>query len=276
MRPIAILVTTLAIAGAGLALSTAAPTLGVKEREAVSLKVRCLTADTVDTPPDGAYTLGLSDGRSGSVKFGALWPDAGSTASVTIAATARPPQPGATHTIRLDATVELPDGSRLRSSRDMAFDDSTTALFELARRDERSLTVAVEAETVQETVVFSRPTAGAPVVFHVDVQWLQEGRSESLETNRLSTFVGEEVSYSFRLGEMDVAEALELRLTPIAVFDDVVQLRAEVSGSVPREGAPEVLSRTESWLLSRGESSTLDVTSGEPKTGFRFVVTPRF
>ena len=276
MRLSGMLVAAGTLLGIFAAVATAAPSVSVRERKTISLEIRCLTADTENPPEGGAYSLELAPSRAASLGFRALWPDADPGVAVAIVAMSRPPQPGVAHTIRLEANVELPDGSRHRSMRDLAFDENTTALFEVARYDEKTLTLAIEAEAVQETVLSARPTAGAPVVFHVDVQWLEEGRAESLETNRLSTFVGEDVTYSFKLGEMGVAEALELKLTPLAIYDDVMQLRAEVTGSVPREGAPEVLSRSESWLVSRGESSALDVAEGEPKSGFRFVVTPRF
>jgi hypothetical protein len=170
----------------------------------------------------------------------------------------------------------LPDGRRRESSRDLAFFGSTTALFELARMEEQALTLAVEAESVQETVVSARPLVGSPVVMNVEVEWLEDGQATSLESNRLSTFVGEAVSYSFRLGETGTAVALELRLIPQKIFGDVIQVRAEVSGSIPRADALEMVSRGERWMISRGQSSSLDVATGEPPIGFRFVVTPDF
>lgn len=255
--------------------STAGPGVGVQERRGVALRVRPLTAPAVAPPPGGNFEMDLDAGRSASLAFAVRWPDEDSTTSVAILAITRPPQ-GAANAVRLEATVALPGGERHTASRDLVFDESATVLFEVARSDERSLTLAIEAEEVRETVFSARPTAGDPVVLNVEVAWQENGQSTSLETNRLSTFVGEEVSYAFRLGETGSAEALEVRLKPLGVFGDVLQLRAEISGSIPRNGKLEVLSRSEQWMVSRGESSALDVTTGDPPVGFRFVVTPRF
>ena len=112
--------------------------------------------------------------------------------------------------------------------------------------------------------------------FLLEVVRVAGDRSTSLETNRLSTFVGQEVAYSFRLGETGQAEALEVRVTPLGIYGTLIQVQAEVSGSIPRDGALEVVSRSERWMISRGRSSALDVTKGDPSTGFRFVVTPQF
>jgi hypothetical protein len=190
--------------------------------------------------------------------------------------THRPPQSGAPHALRLEGKLELPDGSRLKSSRDLAFDGSTTALFELARFDERSLTLVIEANVETEMVFAARPVIGRPVVMNLEIEWLESGEGRTLETNRLSTFVGESVSYSFHMSSNESTEGLEIRLTPLRIYGDLIQVRAEISGSVPRDEAPELLSRTEQWMISRGESSAFEIAEGEPPTGYRFIVTPRF
>lgn len=254
----------------------AAPNVSVHERHSVILRIRCLTARATDVPAEGAYVLELEPGKGGSVEFEARWPDDATASRVTVVAIARPAASQAAHLLRLEGVVERPDGQRDSSSRDLEFTESTTALFELAREDERSLTLAVEAEDVRETVFAARPQVGVPVVMHLEVEWIEDGQSSSLETNRLSTFVGEPVSYSFRLGETGEAEALEVRLTPVGIFGDVIQVQAEVTGSVPRAGGLELVSKSERWMISRGRSAALDVAAGEPPIGFRFSVTPRF
>ena len=71
-------------------------------------------------------------------------------------------------------------------------------------------------------------------------------------------------------------EGLDVRLTPLRIYGDLIQVRAEVTGSVARNGVPDWLSRSEQWMISRGESAALEVLEGEPPTGYRFIVTPRF
>ena len=253
-----------------------APNVHVSERETVHLRFRCLTAALVDAPADGTFGFELHPERGGNQQFEVRWPGETSTSRVTLIATALPPQAGWETRIRLEGRVVLPDGRRREASRDLAFTGSTTALFELARIEEQALTLAVEAESVTETVVSARPVVGPPVVMHIEVEWLEDEQVISLESNRLSTFVGEAVSYSFRLGETGTAVALELRLIPQKIFGDVIQVRAEISGSIPRADRLELVSRGQRWMISRGQSSSIDVATGEPPIGFRFVVTPEF
>jgi hypothetical protein len=102
-------------------------------------------------------------------------------------------------------------------------------------------------------------------------------RVDSLETNRLSTFVGEPVSYSFRLGSPGQAESAQLTLTPQQILGDVVRVEVDVTATLPgAQEEPLLVSRTEQWVTSRGASSTISLATGEPPSGYRFVVTPRF
>jgi hypothetical protein len=254
----------------------AGPSVSVTEKEIVVLQVRSLGAQPIDAPADGSFPLRLDSEHGASLQFDLQWPDASSISHVTLIATHRPPQSGAPHALRLEGKLELPDGARKRASRDLAFDGSTTALFELARFDERSLTLVIEANVEIETVFAARPVVGRPVVMNLEVEWLESGAGRTLETNRLSTFIGESVSYSFHMSGSEGAEGLEIRLTPLRIYGDLIQVQAEISGSVPHEGARKLLSRSEQWMISRGESSAFEIAEGEPPTGYRFIVTPRF
>jgi hypothetical protein len=117
---------------------------------------------------------------------------------------------------------------------------------------------------------------GDPVRFLLDVQWLEDGHGASLETNQLSTFVGQQVTYSFDLGQTDVAQAIHIGLKPLRVYNDIVQIEMEIAGKLPEGDGMKLISRTEQWLSSRGQVSTVDVVAGDPPKGFRFVVTAQF
>jgi len=265
---------------AGVALLAAGglradPRVRVDEQESLLLRVRSLAAAAVDAP-EGGFVLRPEGHRAGRLDFAVLWPDPARACLVSLVATRLAPRPGSPSVVRLEGRVDFPDGSRREAARELEFEGRTTALFEIARVDGRALTLVVEAESVLETVIAARPRIGPHVVLHLGVEWVGEGRAALLETNRLSTFVGEPVSYSFRLGDVPEAESIEVRLTPLALFGDVIELRAEVSGSVQRFAGTELIARREQWLISRGQSAALDTSAGEPATGFRFVVTPSF
>ncbi len=248
-----------------------APPVIVREKETVALRVRPLTTQALDLPAGGAFTAELDPQQGGSLQFDLRWPEDSSVSRVVL----RVP-PSTSDVVRLEARLELPGGRVQESSRDLTCAEQVTAFFELARVDGRPLTLAVEAERLRDTVLVARSSVGRPVLLHLEVLWLADGRETSLETNRLSTFLGEPVSYSFRLGESGSAESLEVRLLPLRISGELIELRAEVSGSVPRGEQVELVSRSEQWMLSHGQSSSLDAAAGEPPTGFRFVVTPTF
>ena len=64
---------------------------------------------------------------------------------------------------------------------------------------------------------------------------------------------------------------------PVDLVGETLRVEASVSGPVPdgQEGV-ELVSKREQWLCSRGTTSSMAVTRGEPATGFRFLVTPRY
>ena len=63
------------------------------------------------------------------------------------------------------------------------------------------------------------------------------------------------------------------RFAPLAAKHD---MRFEVRDSAEPRRVMILVSRQEQWLSTKGTTSTLSLASGEPPTGFRFVVTPRF
>ena len=85
-----------------------------------------------------------------------------------------------------------------------------------------------DAILTRETSLAARPTAGVPVLLMLEIQRVVEGRSIPLETNRLSTFVGEPVSYAFRLGQESESASVRVQLTPLALYGDVAQVEMEI------------------------------------------------
>jgi hypothetical protein len=122
------------------------------------------------------------------------------------------------------------------------------------------------------------PTAsyGPPVRFLLEVVRVAGDRSTSLETNRLVTFVGEDVGYSFRRGEAATAESIELSLRPVRLDGDLAEVQIEVTASLPGEPDRLILSRRETLFATRHATSSLTVASGEPVSGYRFHVTADF
>lgn len=154
--------------------------------------------------------------------------------------------------------------------------DGTTGLVDVAGPGDRRLVLAVEAERVVRMVPAHAPATGLPVLLRVAVARVDGERVVPLESNRMSTFVGSGVEYAFRRGAGDDLESVTLRLTPERIVGDLVEVSAEISGTLPGPVEPLVLARRESLWSTRGSPSTLDVASGEPPSGYRFEIVPEF
>jgi hypothetical protein len=269
-------VAAVAVHLASCTVGLAAPVVRVVEQETILLGLRSPGAALVGAPPDGVVRLALAPGASTEAELSVRWPGADRTSLVRIRAQARPPVETGGQLVRLEAAVERPDGSKSRSSREIGFEEATTALFEVDRTGGAGLTLVVEAEIERERTLAVRSTVGAAVVFHLEVRRLEATGEVELETNRLSTFVGEPVTYSFRLGDTVEAESLRVELTPLGLYGDLIQVEIDVDGKLRDGTGVRLVNRHERWLGSRGESTSVDVSAGDPPTGFRFVVAPEF
>jgi hypothetical protein len=252
------------------------PSIHLVEREEITLTVRPLTAQVAEGQPS-SLTFDAEGGSSAELELELRWPDADSPRRLRLRATPRPALTGPV--ARITSELIEQDGSvSARASREMLFTtDSTTALFEVARHGDHVLTLVVAGERTRRMEYSVLPVIGKPVAFTVEIEWVKEGRGTLLETNLLQTFVGQSVGYSFRLGAPGMAQAASLRLLPLQLVGDTMRVEVDLSGTVTDEdGDVTVISRKEQWLSTRGTTSTLSLADGEPPTGFRFLVTPRF
>jgi hypothetical protein len=253
--------------------STAAPTIQIQETEQIVLSVRTLDPALAQSPA----TKNIPSTGTVSLRLPVHWPSPQSSRGLSIEAHRRMTPAG--DRLILNASLPTADpASPVRSRREIAIpEDSTTALFEVARSGESVLTLVVTVERSMEPRYSVLPVVGRPVEFAVAIEWVERGQSVTLETNHLHTFIGQSVSYAFKLGETGEAESIELRLLPVDLVGDTLRVEASVSGTIPDgEDGVELLSKRAEWLCSRGTTSTMSATRGTPERGFRFQVTPRF
>jgi hypothetical protein len=256
--------------------AVAEPAIHRVETEQVRLEIRALTADTVPDTNE-PLTLVVDGSAPAELDLRVLWPDPQVPSRLRLRAVRELTAAG--QVVRIESELVRPDGmAPLLSRREIAFgSDEVTALFEVARLGGKVLTLAVAGEWTRRTDYSARPVIGAPVGFQVEIEWVERGSAEILETNHLSTFVGQSVGYSFRLGETGEAESLSVRLLPVQIIGDTMRLDVDVSGTLPDpEQGVTMVSRKEEWLSTRNATTVLSLASGEPPTGFRFLVTPRF
>ena len=251
------------------------PAVRLVEKDLVLLTVQPMNAKFAPGSDRPAEQIELED-RGTELYFRFAWPDADKTTKVLLRASPRPPRFGAKHVVLLEAKVTLPDGKKVRATREMVFNESYTSLFEVYRESGRTLVLAVKAEHYRDTRLTVVRDPGDPIQFQLEIQRVEGEQSFALETNRMNTFVGDPVTYSFQIGEYGEGVSLSIRLTPQKLYGDVAQIEVDISGMLSDGEQTSMISRTEDWLTTRGATSSLSVATGDPPTGFKFLVTPWF
>lgn len=252
------------------------PAVHVTHRTWIELKVTPINASPAEGTREERFTVKVHPREGGQTEFALVWPEPDSETGLKLRAVQAVSSSDLDHALDLEAELTLPDGAIVLARRHIELDDRATALFEVYRHAERPLTLVIEAEASRETVVSRHPSVGTPVRFLLEIQRVERGKTIPLETNVLQTMEGQAVSYSFQLGSSPDAEAARVSLRPLRVSGTIVEIEVETDGRLPDGDRLLILGRRERWVTSRGATSTLAFESGEPPTGYRFVVTPDF
>jgi len=244
----------------------------------VQVPVYHLTARVLSAPGGTSVVLSegvldLETGRAGRLQRSIPW-DAEGPADLTLEAF-REDGPEGAHVLHLNAELRPPSGMPARLARTVELAEGSTALLELQRREGRALVLALEVETDRRPVVGIPTGLGPPVVFHLTVERVRGEAAVPLETNALQTFVGEGVEYAFRRGAGPEEEVLRLRLTPVRVGAEIVEIDVELDGKLPGGEGADAL-RRDRLLATRGSSTSFDAVAGSPASGYRFRIRPEF
>jgi hypothetical protein len=251
----------------------APPPIVAVEEESLVLEIRALTV-----APERSATLTVEPGQRATGALLLPWPASDRELRIGLEARAagRRAEGGAIE-LELVALVPRSGGPPSRAVRRLAVGERATTLFEIARDETAGpLTLVVSSERVTETVLRTGPILDRPVRLRLELQEVAAGHARSLETNSLDTIVGETVGYGFRFDEAGQPVSLEVSLRPLEIRGESIELRLAIAGSIPGADAPQIVARTEEWVSARGAASSFDVTTGEPPSGYRVVVTPVF
>ena len=221
-----------------------------------------------------ALTLELAPGTPEKATLRVPWGDGGGRAAITLRAELTGASEDGVPGVTCWASVAL-QGDKPRVS-ERRIEGEATALFEVLEASGRRIVLALRTEPIDRPVVHKLAKVGDPVRFRIAVERVDGDRAVLLETNHLNTFVGQSVTYSFRLGHDASLEDVRLELLPLSVSGDVVTIQAGISGALPGEGATAIVSRQERIVASRLATSTVSATTGSPPSGYRFQVTPDF
>jgi hypothetical protein len=267
----------LAVGGALFAFSAviAAP-VSIEKRTKITIEIRPLTADLVSEHEALHATLVLDSDDPAETELGLAWPETDDRSNLVLSASRVAPRGGNAFAVDFDGRLTLPDGATVHAARSISFDDETTALFEVYRYGDRSLTLAVKATVATELVVAPRRAPGSEVRFRLEIVRVLDGREASLEDNYLNTLIGEPIAYAFRLSDTPAAESVTIVLKPLRLHANIAEIDVEITGKMTLEEELIMIGRTEHWLASRGATSTLAFESGEPPSGYRFRITARF
>lgn len=267
----------LAVGGVLLASSALlASPVGIEKRTKITIELLPLTADFVSERDALRTNLVLDSEYPAETELGLAWPATDDRSTLAVSASRVPPRAGGAHAVDFAARLTLPDGSTVHAARSISFDDETTALFEVYRYGDRSLTLAVKATATTEMVLSVKPRAGSQVRFRLEIVKVTDGREVSLEDNYLNTLIGEPVAYAFRLADTREADAVTIELKPQRLHANIAEIDVEITGTMTLEEEMIVIGRTEHWLASRGATSTLAFEAGDPPSGYRFRITARF
>lgn len=250
------------------------PTLQVEQREVVLFSIRPMTAAAADSRKTLSLRLDSTEAARGALTFD--WPSPGSECRLEMAVHEQTGVLADARKVRLDAVLTLPDRTRVEASRELTVRGETTALFEIYRLGDRSLTLAIQAELDSETTFTTRPTATRPVQLQLEIDRLEGTDFTPLERNTLNTFLGRPVSYSFDLGGSDETDALKIVLLPLTLIGEILTMEVTLSGRIATDDGTEWTSRSQRVLSSVGIQTLIPVSAGTPPVGYRFRVTPRF
>lgn len=275
------LVTCIAPAIAALALLSSAPAYGqvqLSHSIQVALDISPLTGEArVDSLP---LHVDLDPVKGGQVEFTLHWPDNPATArDITVKLVASAPRFDSRPegVFKLTATVEGLEDTPIETAQNFWVQDGGLSLLEVLRIDDEPLTLAIRISTREIPFVSGRQVEiGAPLTLNLEIHRVDGEKTVRLETNRLQTFVGQSVSYSFDLGHQIDSAALRLSFRPTRLFGEIVEIVVDVHGKLPIDGELLVIGRSETWIASRGVPSSIAITGGAPAAGYRFVVTPEF
>jgi hypothetical protein len=242
----------------------------------VRLEVACIIAGEGPPATIARRSLDLPLEGVADLDIRLAWPDPDRPSRLRLEATGAPGPPGGPHSVRMYVRLDLPDGRRTQFGREARLQEGTSTLWEISSRRSDRLLLSVQAERSSRPVVRAAPLVGTAVRFDLALERVAAGSAVPLETYRLHSLVGQGVEYAFRRGGDEDAESVRIVLTPVRLTEDIAEVRVEITGSLPGPDGPLHLHRTESLLVSRGSTSVVTATLGDPPTGYRFLITPDF
>ncbi len=229
-------------------------------------ETRIFESRSVEIVPDGG----------GSLRLELTWPDPERSSGIDLHFSGAPSTAGSVHQVRLQSSVTIHGDDPVVVDRWAALDEGSLRFIEIFARGDRHLTLALKVEEILRPVVLQPSGKDLPVEFRLEVSRVMAQGVALLETNTLRTFVGRQVSYSFRRGEGDDFEEVRLNLTPLQIQGNLLRLQFDLQGEMRTGAIPLFLNRSETMLTGRSTANEFEAVSGEPPLGYRFTVTPVF
>ncbi len=246
----------------------------MEARLRLELQPMAVTGD--ETRVFESRTVEILPDEGGSIRLELNWPEPERSSIIDLHFSGTPAAGGPVHQVRVQSSVTIGGDEPVVVDRWAALDENSLRFVEIFARDDRHLTLALKIEEVLRPVILQPSGKDLPVEFRLAISRVMEQGVTLLETNTLRTFIGRQVSYSFRRGEGDDFEEVRLDLTPLQIQGNLLRLRIDLQGEMRTGASPLFLNRSETVLTGRSTINEFEVVSGEPPLGYRFTVTPLF
>ena len=275
-RPFTSVTTILLATSVFWPLAADPPAVRLVERAVLDVEVQPLLIVEGQSGALASRRVDVDPERGGEVEFRLQWPDPSRSTRLTCRLSGQAGPEGGDSRLDASAVLEFPGGERTKAERTFRVRDGGTELFEIYRDERQGLTLALRVHRKVLGLGVAGREVGDRIAFRLGVDGVRGERMVELETNYLNTFVGDTVEYSFRRGDGESGESVQLLMTPVRRHGDIVEVMVEIAGSLPGVERRLLLSRKEILITTRGATSSVTVTNGDPPAGYRFRVTPLF
>jgi hypothetical protein len=236
------------------------------------VELRPLLTDGLQSGGLPGRSVRFDDESDAGARWVLQWPDPTQDSRLDLRVSGQPGIDGQPHSITVSGTLKA-DGDRLiRLRRSFRIREGGSDIYELYRQGDSALTLTLKVRSELKGWSPAAVHAGERVYIDIFIEAIAGDRIVSLESNRLNTFLGEPVEYSFRRGQGKTLEDIRLTLTPGELDQGGYEVEAKLDGSLPGDDGRSYLDRHETLLLSEASTATLRVVRGDPPVGYRFRV----
>lgn len=254
-----------------------APSPRVRQSRVVVLEMQPVAIDGDDATKLRAIRMECRETEPDVARLAWPWPGWNGSGDLRLISTVEAGSNDTPHRLTVEAEWQSTDGRPQHARRTLQVRDGGAAFVELWSSGRRRLTIAVQAALELRAEPIGAPSVGAAVAFQVRISAVLPSGTVDLETNDMTTFLGQPVAYSFRRGSGREFETLRLSLVPVGIHADALEFELELTGTVrdPNGDAVSVAIRR-NVFATEGAVTEVQAPEGLPQSGYRFAIVTAF